>query len=155
MRASVVVIAIALARVAAADTIQIDGEVMAGPIVWLGGSVHAEHRLAGSRFGLTLRGGVTPGGYLGDDGNAGFVRFTGVVGARMHWGPQFYGELAAGVQALRSGRYVDDYDRRYGITYDVYPAGELAVGARFGPVDVSLFTPGFGLGLRVGGAFDP
>jgi len=178
------VVLVGLCRVATAgparDTI--------GPfLMWIGGSLHYEHRAADSNLGLTPRASVTPGVVIGADEDAEFTRVTGIVGVRRHWthayleaaagwsafrharvlgpddehfgihwdhGPRFYGELAAGVQALRSGRYVDDYDRRHGITYDVYPAGELAVGARFGPVDVSLFTPGFGLGLRIGGVLD-
>jgi hypothetical protein len=149
----------ALSRVAVADpetdTVQLDGEIMFSPfLAWFGGSLHYEHRAEGARVGYTVRAGVMPGGFIGDDGNAGFYRVMGAFGLRWHFGNYVYLEGSIGMQAFRFDRYVDDYDIRTGIHYDLAPDLEVAFGARLGPVDISLFTPHFGLGVRLGGAFD-
>lgn len=155
MKALLILLALGRAAAAEVDTVQVDGELMVSPfLAWLGGSLHYEHHPDDTRVGYTVRAGAMPGSYIGDDGNAGFVRVMGTVGLRWHFGPHLYLEGSIGVQALRSGRYVDDYDHVHGIEYDIVPDLEGAFGARLGSVDISLFTPHFGIGLRIGGAFD-
>jgi hypothetical protein len=148
---------VGLCRVAAAeparDTIEIDGEILGPFLVWIGGSLHYEHRAADSNLGLTLRAGVTPGVVIGADEDAEFTRVTGIVGVRRHW-THAYLEAAAGWSGFRHDRVLGPDDEHFGIRWNHVPDLEVELGVRLGPVDVGLFVAPIGLGVRLGAAFE-
>jgi hypothetical protein len=157
----IVVLVVLLSRVAAADsnTLTLEGNAMASIFALTeSGSLHYEHRFDNDAWTGRIAAGIAEGFFLEEDDVPTIPLFGAFVGYRHYWGPHFYGEVEAGVGAVRQPRRIvgDDLDdgpkHSVGIKWTALPDSQMTLGGKFGPVDIGVFTsiPFIGIGVQVG-----
>ena len=157
----IAIMLVLLCRIAAADpnTLTLEGDALASIFaVTASGSLHYEHRFDRDAVTGRVAAGVGEGFLFDEDDDSGFRLFTAFIGYRHYWGPHLYGEVEAGVGALRQGRQIvgDDFDdgpkHSVGIKWSALPDSQMTLGAKLGPVDIGVYTslPFIGVGVQVG-----
>lgn len=155
----VAIMLVLLCRIAAADsnTLTLEGDAMASIFsLTESGSLHYEHRFDDDAVTGRVAAGIGEGSLFEDDGAIRLL--TAFIGYRHYWGPHLYGEVEAGVGALRRGRRVvgddfdEDHDRNIGVSWSPLPDSQMTLGAKLGPVDIGLYTslPFIGVGVQIG-----